>query len=271
MAIGGRFVSLAHLCMMEVAPVDLVRAASSAGYDGVGIRLVPTSDGIDHQVLGNPVRMSQLRRTLDDTGISVLDIEVVRLRPDGPGEVRPLLEAGQALGARHVICTVEDPVPVRRVEALASFAALAAEHGLRATLEYMVFSSCAKLAEALSLVEQVGGSGIACVLVDPLHHERAGGRPDEVAGLPLDLAPYIQLCDTQPAGPAADPASARAEAVHGRLLPGDGALPLRDLLAHLHPGAGISVESPLAGERRPDDPAAWAARALAATRAVLTG
>ncbi len=120
MTIGGRLVSLAHLSMMAVAPVDLVRAASSAGYDGVGIRLVPTSDGIDHRVLGDAGRMSQLRRTLDETGIRVLDVEVVRLKPDGPGEVRPLLEAGQALGARHVICTVEDPDPARRVDGLAA-------------------------------------------------------------------------------------------------------------------------------------------------------
>ncbi len=134
-----------------------------------------------------------------------------------------------------------------------------------------MFSCCPTLADAVSLVEQVGGSGTACVLVDPLHHERAGGRPDEVDGLPLDLVPYIQLCDIRPAGASVDAATARAEAVHGRLLPGAGDLPLRDLLAHLHPGTGISVESPLAGERRPADPAAWAACALAATRAVLIG
>ena len=270
MTIDGRFISLAHLCMMEVAPVDLVRAASSAGYDGVGIRLVPTSDGIDHQVLGDATRMSVLRRALDDTGISVLDIEVVRLRPEGPGEVRPLLEAGQMLGAQHVICTVEDPDPVRRVDGFAAFAGLASEYGLRANLEFMIFSACPTLTQARRLVEQAGGR-TASVLVDPLHHERGGGRPDEVDGLPLGLAPYIQLCDIRPAGPTTDPMSARAEAVHGRLLPGEGDLPLRELVAYLHPRAGISVEAPLTGERRPSDPAAWAARALAATRSVLTG
>ena len=191
-----------------------------------------------------------------------------RLKAEGPGDVRPLLEAGALLGARYVICTVEDPDRSRQADTFGAFAALAAEHGLRANLEYMIFSSCPTLGDALALVDQVGAA--ASVLVDPLHHERGGGRPDEVAGIPLDVAPYIQLCDTTPAGPAADPVSARTEAVLGRLLPGDGDLPLRELVSHLHPTAGISVESPLAGERRPDDPAAWAARALAATRAVLT-
>jgi len=269
MSIDGRFISLAHLCMMEVAPIDLVLAAAAAGYDCVGIRLVPTADGVDHQVLGSAARLRELRQALDDTGIGLLDIEVVRLKPEGPGDVRPLLEAGAELGARYVICTVEDPDPVRRVDALGTFAALSAVHGVRANLEYMVFSSCPTLADALALIEQVGGA--ASVLVDPLHHERGGGASSEVAGLSLDVLPYVQLCDATPAGLAADPVSARSEAVLGRLLPGDGQLPLTQLLAHLDPGAGISVESPALGERRPPDPAAWAARALAATRRVLEG
>ena len=268
MTIDGRFVSLAHLSMMEVAPVELVRAAASAGYDGVGIRLVPTADGIDHGVLGNAARMAELRATLDDTGIQLLDIEVVRVKPHGTGDVRPLLEAGAALGARHVICTVEDPDPVRRVDAFAAFCALSAEYGIRPNLEYMVFSAVPTLAAALTMLDDVGCA--ATVLVDPLHHERGGGLPDEVAGVPLSLLPYVQLCDASPAGAVADPIVARAEAVHGRLLPGDGDLPLRELVSFLDPGAAISMESPLAGERRPDDPAAWAARALDATRRVLS-
>lgn len=267
MSIDGRFVSLAHLCMMEVAPVDLVRAAARAGYDGVGIRLVPTADGIDHGVLGSPRKLAELRTAIDDSGISVLDIEVVRVKADGPGDVRPLLEAGAALGAAHVICTVEDPDPVRRVERFAAFCALADEHSLRANLEYMVFSAVPTLVDALALVAESGAS--ASVLVDPLHHERGGGRPEDVAGVDPTLLPYIQLCDARPAGGVADPLAARAEAVLGRLLPGDGDLPLRELLANLAPTTGISVEAPLVGERRPEDPAAWAARALEATRRVL--
>ncbi len=268
MTIDNRVVSLAHLCMMEVPPVELVRAASSAGYDAVGIRLVPTADGVDHGVLGNPARLAELRATLDDTGLELLDIEVVRVKADGPGEVRPLLEAGAYLGARHVICTVEDPDPVRRVERFADFSALADEHGLRANLEYMVFSAVPTFLDALALVEQSGAS--ASILVDPLHHERGGGTPSQVSGVPRTLLPYIQLCDATPAGAVADPLEARAEAVLGRLLPGDGDLPLRALLAELDPGTTISVEAPLAGQRRPDDAAAWAARALDATRRVLT-
>jgi len=253
--------------MMEIAPADLVRAAATAGYDSVGLRLVPTSDGIDHGVLGNAPRMAELRRLLDDTGVGLLDVEVVRLKPGGPGEIRPLLEAGAELGARHVICTMEDPEPERQVEVFASFDALASEYGLRANLEYMVFSAVPTLRAAHDLVTRAGVS--AAILVDPLHHERGGGVPADVEGLPMSLLPYLQLCDASPAGRAADAVAARTEAVLGRLLPGDGALPLRELIALMDPTTGISVETPVAGQRRPEDPAAFAALALAATKRIL--
>ena len=264
-----RVLSLAHLSMIEVPPVDLVRAAATAGYDAVGIRLVPTSDGVDHGVLGHPGRMAELASVVAGSGVQVLDIEVVRIRPQGPGEVRPLLEAGAALGAKHVICTVEDADPHRRVDHFAAFGELAAGVGLRANLEYMVFSAVPNLADARELVTRAGGS--AAILVDPLHHERSGGRPEQLSGLPISLIPYVQLCDISPAGAAADVTAASSEARLGRLLPGAGDLPLAELLAALDPSTGISVEVPLAGQRRPADPTAAAALARTAAVQVLAG
>lgn len=268
MSVNGRLISLAHLCMIEVAPSDLARAASAAGFDSIGIRLVPTADGVDHEVLGNSSKMAELRQVIDDTGLIVLDVEVVRIKPAGPGDVRALLEAGAALGARHVICTVEDPDPNRRLDNFTLFCELAASYGIRANLEYMVFSEAHSLSEALAIVAATGS--LAAVLVDPLHHERSGGRPEDVEGIPSTVLPYVQLCDARPTGPAADRLAARSEAVLGRLLPGTGDLPLRRLLDSLDPTTGISVESPLVGQRRPADPTAWAIEALARTREVLT-
>jgi sugar phosphate isomerase/epimerase len=268
MTVNGRLISLAHLCMIEVAPIDLARAAAAAGYDSIGIRLVPTADGVDHEVLGNPSKLTEVRQMIDDTGLIVLDVEVVRVKPEGFGDVRALLEAGAQLGARHVICTVEDPDHNRRLENFTSFCELAASYGLRANLEYMVFSEAHSLSDALAIVEATGS--LAAVLVDPLHHERSGGRPEDVWGISATVLPYVQLCDAQPSGPAADRLTARSEAVLGRLLPGTGDLPLRRLLDSLDPTTGISVECPLAGQRRPVDPTAWAIEAMARTREVLT-
>ena len=224
----GRRYSLAHLTMMELAPVDLVLAAASAGYDHVGIRLVPTTDGIDHELHTSAARRADLARVLDDTGVSVLDVEVLRLREDGFGDVGPFFDAAVELGARLVVCTVEDDDRARRVDTFARFCAVAAGYGVRPALEYMVFSSVPTLADALDLITTADPS--AAVLVDTLHHERGGGQPEDVRGLTLAQAPYLQLCDSPVRGRLADRTEARTEAVYARTMPGEGALPLADLV-----------------------------------------
>jgi hypothetical protein len=70
--------------------------------------------------------------------------------------------------------------------------------------------------------------------------------PADVAALPRRLLPYVQLCDG-PFDPVQPPEDvALTEARTGRLLPGDGALPLRDLVAALPRDADLAVEAPVA-------------------------
>jgi sugar phosphate isomerase/epimerase len=107
------------------------------------------------------------------------------------------------------------------------------------------------------------------VLIDALHLQRAGGTPAEVAALPGRLLPYAQLCDG-PFHPIRPPEDvALTEARTGRLLPGDGALPLPDLVAALPPDTDLAVEAPVAAlAGRP--PAEIARRAYASLRPLRT-
>jgi sugar phosphate isomerase/epimerase len=75
------------------------------------------------------------------------------------------------------------------------------------------------------------------ILVDALHLARSGGQPDDLADVPPALLPYLQLADA----PTDAPDDLYEEAVHGRLLPGDGQLPLAALLAAV-PGVPVSLE-----------------------------
>jgi hypothetical protein len=81
------------------------------------------------------------------------------------------------------------------------------------------------------------------------------------------LLPYLQLADAPAAGPPAE--GLYHEAVHGRLLPGDGGLPLPDVL-RVVPGVPLSVE--LRSQRLLDEvPDPWqrAVVVLEATRRVV--
>jgi sugar phosphate isomerase/epimerase len=59
------------------------------------------------------------------------------------------------------------------------------------------------------------------------------------------LLRYVQICDatSEMPGPTDTPALIR-EARAGRLLPGEGALPLRELVAALPAGLPLAIEAP---------------------------
>ena len=261
--------SLAHLSMIAVAPARLAQVAAGAGYDFTGFRLTPSpSTGVDHRILGADRALEALRRAVDDAGVPILDVEVIRMKdPSAVADARPLLEAGQALGARYAIATVEDDDPVRRVETLGGVAALAAEHDITIAVEFMLFSAARDLATCVEIVEAAGADNVV-VLTDVLHLTRSGGRPADLGVLPARLFPYVQVCGATGPGPAADPVAARAEGVKARLMPDEGDLPVREFVAALPRDTILSVESPLAGQADPQDPLALASAMLASARRV---
>ena len=264
-----RPLSLAALTALDVSPPDLVRFAAAAGFDRVGaLRLTPTRDGRGHPMLGEAPLRRQTAAALRDTGLEVLDVEVFRLRPGtSAAEAEPLLAAGAELGAGFLLTTVEDPEPVRRAEVFAALCALARDHGLRCMVEPMVFSRVRTPAEALALLDAAGADD-AGVLVDTLHLARAGATPADLDGVPAARLPYLQLCDAASAEPAtldeAGIGRAVAEAVGSRLPPGEGVLPLREVLARYPADAAVSLEVPHPAAR--DDPAGWIRRVGDAAR-----
>jgi len=258
--------SLAHLSMIEVPPIGLVRAAQQAGFNYTGFRLTPTSSGIDHGILGNGVAIRELKSVIADSGVGVLDVEVIRIKEDGPtADPMPLFEAAEYLGARYVITTLEDPDPVRRVESLALLAAQAAEYQLALSVEFMLFSAAPTLQMACESVLATGASNVV-VLADVLHLVRSGGAPDDMLDYPARLFPYVQICGAEGSSAAPDAAAARVEAVKARLMPDQGELPVREFTECIPTGAILAVECPLVGLGNPADPAALAVDLLAAAR-----
>ncbi len=240
----GRRVSLAHLTLIDVPAPELVRIAAEAGYDAVGLRILPVTGGPDHTLLPGSPRLRETVQALRDTGLQVLDVEVIRIRPDtDPLVYQEFLDVAAALGARHVVVVVEDPVPGRAATTLGRLCELAAGRGITAMIEFMVFKQIRTLAEAAHLV-QASGAANAGILVDPLHLARSGGTADDVGRLPRQWLPYLQFCDAASVLPAQDLAAAGDEARRSRLLPGQGALPLSGLLEATPADAALSLEVP---------------------------
>lgn len=238
---GNRLLSLAHLTVADADPPELVRIAAEAGFGAVGLRLVPPMPDPDFRPVAGAL-LDDTLATLRTTGISVLDVEAVWLRPDTEvPTLLPVLETAARLGARHVLAVGHDPDPVRLADRFAAFCAATAPFGLRVMLEFIPYCAVGTPAEALRLIG-TAGPGQAGLLVDALHLQRSGGSPADIAALDPALLDYAQICDAPLQGPAPD--QRRAEAIGRRLYPGEGELPLAELLAALPPNAPLSVEAP---------------------------
>ena len=145
----------------------------------------------------------------------------------------------------------------------------AAAGNVTVVLEFLPIFAIRNLSEALHVVRSAGRPNSG-VLVDTLHLARSGGTPADLLAAGAAMFPYLQLADA-PSEPPADGAKGLLhEALHGRLLPGEGGLPLAEALRAV-PDIAVSVE--LRSERlRTDypDPTDRARVVLAATRSVVS-
>ena len=259
--------SLSHLSAIQVPPPQLVELAASSGFDAVSIRVARTAHDRGFQLSEGSDMLRDTKSSLADNGLRVLDVEVVKLHPGSSREDWLFVcEAGAELGAEHLVVTVLDDDPARATDNLAALSALTAEYDLRVCLEPMIFSSVRDLAAAAALVA-APGMGSAGVLVDSLHFARAGSELHEIAAVDERLLPYCQICDSASAGPTDDHNAAITEARTDRLAPGEGVLPLVELLRALPPAAVVAVEAP--SPRSITDPGAWIAALGSSTRALL--
>jgi sugar phosphate isomerase/epimerase len=237
--------SVAQLTLLDAAPRQLIPMAANAGFNAVGIRLCsPVPGGIEYPMRAGSRELRETKQLLHDHGVSVLDIEVVRIAEDTRIEdYESVFEAGAELSARRVGINVDDPNRARVIDRFGALCDLAAPYGLALDVEFMIWRPVSKLEDALEIVQAVNKSN-AFLLVDTLHLIRSGGTVDKLAAVDPKLIGCVQVCDA----PLASPDAARIipEARGNRLLPGDGELPLRELLAVVPADVPLSAEVPLA-------------------------
>jgi sugar phosphate isomerase/epimerase len=237
--------AVAHLTALELTPCELVRQAARAGFDAVGLRLNPTALGATAypSLVGSGAHV-ELRRVLADECVTVHDVEFIPILPGiDVASFAPMFEAAADLGARCVTVSGDDPDAARLADSLAALCELAARSGLRVDLEFMRWRHVGTLEQARAMVERAGSPNLA-ILVDALHLTRSGGSPADVRALPEGMVRAVQLCDASPDDPVGDEATI-LEARTGRLPPGHGGLPLRELLDALPAGTTLGVEMPL--------------------------
>src|SRR6202041_1806041 len=100
-----RLVSLAHLTVLDADPLALIDAAAAGGFDAVGLRIRPAMAARELTVGGGaPGPQRRIRQRLVETGLKILDVEAIWLRPETRIEaLKPALGTGAELGAKYVL------------------------------------------------------------------------------------------------------------------------------------------------------------------------
>ncbi|MBA83215.1 sugar phosphate isomerase/epimerase family protein [Thalassobius sp. S69A] len=263
--------SLAFLTVSELSPPQAVEAAADAGFDYVGLRLLPSGMDGPYPLLTDVALQQETRAAMRDTGVTLADIEIIKITPEfNIQHTRRFLETGAALGARHILTAGYDPDTNRMIDNYAAFCGLAQSYGMTADLEFMPWTSVTDVGVAGAIVAAVGHPS-AGVLVDALHVQRSNSPFSAIAALQPGWVHYAQLCDAPGVFDTRDEALI-ATARENRQMPGDGDFDFGALLDALPDDIVLSVEVPQLHRVSKVPAARRAAEALTkAKRVVATG
>jgi sugar phosphate isomerase/epimerase len=198
----------------EVPFVDRVRAAASAGYDGIGLRAENYWDAELDDAAMVALAEQHGMRILEVEYLTGWGTEADRDQAQQEKE-QTVFSMARAFGVRHVNAGLLEELPLGVMAD--AFAALCDRAGpdLTVALEFMPYSGVPDLDTAWQIVEPVPHAGL---IIDAWHWARAGQEPADLDPVPPDRIVSVQLCDVRedPMHPL------RAESLGHRLPPGQG-------------------------------------------------
>lgn len=256
---------------LGMPPVEYVEAAARLGVGNVSIAPAPMTANPCGYPAWSLRDDAALRRdliaALASTRVTPWFGEGILIRPGcDVADAAADFDLFAELGVTRVNTISIDPDRARGVDQAGKFAEMAAARGMCATLEYMPGLPIGTLAQAIDAIAETGCANLS-VLVDCMHFCRSGGVPGDLAAVARGLIGHVQLCDV-PMPPVA--ASYGEEALYDRLLPGDGALPLAEILAALSGDVTVGLELPMRPRAEAGEgPEAYLAEAVARTRDLL--
>ncbi|WP_461480084.1 sugar phosphate isomerase/epimerase family protein [Mycobacterium sp. HUMS_1102779] len=170
--------------------------------------------------------------SLGDGFLVVPGAEVARYRAD--------LDVLAELGVPRINVVSLDPDLGRTFDQFAALAELASRRGIGTVVEPVPGLTVADLPTALAAREHVGRPEFT-LLIDTMHLVRSGAGAADLAAVDPAHIGYAQLCDA-PLRPHID--NYMEEAMFERMVPGEGELPLCDIVSALPADVVIELEVP---------------------------
>jgi sugar phosphate isomerase/epimerase len=266
------------LCFGTIHQANLIEMIEAAARHGFPTLQIPPD--LYFACRDEGVTAAALRRRMADAGVRVRLVDAITTGIPGMRsepvqfkgrtmprwDARSCLETNDALEAPLLNLShyQGQPVPLAEMaEAIGEVSRLAASHGVTLVLEFVPDSGIRTIHEAQAIATACGEPNCK-ILLDTWHLARGGHGSADVAALPAGAIGALQLSDRvePPPGTAYVPMT-------GRLLPGEGELPLGEIVAAaLTNSPGITIEVEVFSEELANlSTDAAASRAAAAVRA----
>ncbi len=235
-----------HLSVFGLPPVAFVNLAADLGCHYIATGLTPAPFNPHGYAPFSLRDDAALRRemvsAMRDRGVSISLGEGFSVRAgDNIRERAADLQVMAELGVVRINTVSLDPDLTRSFDQFGELAGMAGALDIETTVEFGPGLAVADLATALAALRHVGRPDFR-LLIDTMHLVRSGSGAADIAALDPSLIGYAQLSDA-PLVPRIP--SYMEEAMFERMVPGEGELPLRDVLAALPSGLVIGIEVPL--------------------------
>jgi sugar phosphate isomerase/epimerase len=262
-----------YISVFGLPPVQFVELAADLGcrYITTSLRRSGTYNPHGYPVFclrEDAALRRELTAVMRERGVSLSSAEGIGIfenldvRSAYPADLDML----QELGVPRINVVSLDPDLGRTFDQLALLAEMAARVGIETLVEFVPIFPVSDLATALAAVRHVARPECR-IMFDTMHFGRSSARISDLAAVDPQLIGYVQLCDA-PRTPVIK--DYMEEAMFERMAPGEGELPLFDMLTALPRDRVIGLEVPLRREAEAGvGPRERLRRCVAAARSLL--
>jgi sugar phosphate isomerase/epimerase len=235
-------------------PVEQINLAATLGCSHISFGLQPVPwklDGYPAWSLRDDIALRRnVQTALREQGIFVALAEGFPIRAGlNMCDRGADLDLFAQFGARWASTVCMDPDLSRALDELGVLAQMTSERGMGLLLEFAPPHSVNTLSSAVAAVKNLNMPHVGLV-IDAMHFFRSGSSLAELAAIDPQLISYVQLCDATAHSTDED---YYKEASFERLPPGEGELPLKQLIDIL-PQVPLGIEVPMRSRcRTPSD------------------
>ena len=255
---------LCYGSLREVSAPQLLRIAGASGFSGIMLPPFPQATPDEVGGFRALLRAHGIRRVVLDGVMAQLPRCEFAVQQGWTAEQHFVVAERFGVDCFNVPHYRGDPATTvaEFADALGPFCESAARARITVALEFLPGTGIPDLERALRIVEAVRAPNLGLTL-DTWHWARTGATLADIRALPAGVIKDFQLSDR-----AANQAAMTDSEQWGRLLPGEGALPLAEIVAAVHANAPeLTVNAEIFSEelqqRDPDDAACAIAAALA--------